>query len=127
MTTINRLMRLILLMLILATALPGLATSAHAACGDGVSDPAGQHVASQHVAGGNHENHAAPAPNDDDQAQRDSSVTICHSAAAGCPGCVTPEATLLPLPRTARLVFPHISVSGESADRSGALRPPRTS
>lgn len=54
-------------------------------------------------------------------------VSTCHSNAAGCPGCIAPADMALAMPGSDSIVFPHLSVSGDSADLHGDLRPPKLS
>lgn len=54
-------------------------------------------------------------------------VSTCHSNAAGCPGCIAPADMALATPGSDSIVFPHLSVSGDSADLHGDLRPPKLS
>lgn len=54
-------------------------------------------------------------------------ATVCHSGSVGCPGCVTPSDQALHAPTTSTLAFRHASESGESADQSSSLRPPKFS
>jgi hypothetical protein len=54
-------------------------------------------------------------------------ASLCHSNAAGCPGCIAPADLALIAPASDSIVFPHLSVSGDSADLHGNLRPPKLS
>lgn len=157
MNTLNRLIRLIALAVMLVTTLPGSVINAHADCGEvppAAANPAGAHdhatpAAAHHHAGFAHSDvaHSDGAHSDmavadmggadqgvtwsdaagDAQTPRDGLAKFCHSAAAGCPGCVAPAEATLPQPGASQIFFRHVSVFGESAERSSFLRPPSIS
>lgn len=152
MNTLNRLMRLIALAVMLVTTLPGSVINAHADCGGilpSAANPAGAH---DHATPDSAHHHAGIAHSDvahsdmavadmggadrgvtgsdaagDAQTPRDGLAKFCHSAAAGCPGCVAPAEATLPQPGASQIFFRHVSVFGESAERSSVLRPPSIS
>jgi hypothetical protein len=130
--TLTRLTRLIVATLFLTTATFGAVTNAHAMCDESSSY--------QQQSGHNHQ-HPDSNTNLDtsmDMSEKDdklsladgmlgSMATVCHSGSVGCPGCVTPSDQALHAPTASTVEFRHASESGESADQSSNLRPPKFS
>jgi len=128
--TLTRLLRLIVATLFLATATFSAVANAHGLCEENSGYQQSDHN-HQHP-GGN----ADLDPSVDISKKNDSSslagdmssdvTTVCHSG-AGCPGCTTPADQPLHAPVAAALAFRHASETGESADQSSSLRPPKIS
>nr|WP_298687614.1 hypothetical protein [uncultured Dongia sp.] len=130
--TLTRLTRLIVATLFLTTATFGAVTNAHAICDESSSY--------QQQPGHNHQHPDGNADLDTpmDMSEKDDKLsladgvlgnvaTVCHSGSVGCPGCVTPSDQALHAPTASTLAFRHASESGESADPSSNLRPPKFS
>ena len=130
--TLVRLTRLIVATLLLATATFGAVAKAHAMC----EENSGYQQQSGHDH--QHPDDGADLDAPMDMSEKDdkssladglsgSMATVCHNGSVGCPGCVTPSDQALSTSTATTLAFRHTPETGESADQSGNLRPPKFS
>lgn len=128
----NRLLRILIAALFLASGTFSAVAETHGFCD--------QSTTAQHQ-----QQHKHNAPDEKFSAQADADIgekdpaetapkgevdalgALCHSGGVGCPGCVTPSEQALFSPTEAKLVFSFATISGQSEEPSGDLRPPKAS